>query len=72
MRKILLAAVLLGFVCLCVSAGADFIETQSGIEKVFVNDDTLAIGCTPEQGNCKLEDKSDPATASSEVVNTGG
>jgi len=66
-HKILLAAViLLGYECLCVSAETDFIETQPGIETMSVNADTLVIGCTPEQGNCKLEEKSAPTTASSE------
>jgi len=68
-RKILLAAdILLGFVCLCVSAETDSIETQSGIE-MFVNGDMFMIGCTLEQGNCKLEEKSPPATASLEGGN---
>jgi len=57
-RKIsFMVVILLCILCLHGDAGTDFTEAQYGIEMVFVEGGTFTMGCTPEQGGCRNDQK---------------
>jgi len=52
-----MVVMLLCTMCLHGDVGTDFTEARYGIEMVFVEGGTFTMGCTPEQGDCRNEEK---------------